>query len=264
MGLKAAVTSILLPLIFVQSASAVTATFDPSVATAAVIVPGAIIQDDLGYRSWNVHPTAGYFSGSLAAIGANATETCHGFGGTGQAQYSWTEHVGVNFSMLGYGGGGNYTPATSNDGSAGTISVNGWLAGASLVLDPFSGRGFRMPFFIGANYMHLASSTPTSPIFTSMTLSSPGFTFGFSPRFNIAFLRLEPFLITTTASNKGNVTCGPNTIGPACGAQAIDPLPVFGVNIVFRPLGLSFYLNFSSFLFGTGVSYYSLGPHLTF
>jgi hypothetical protein len=251
-------------LVLVRPASASGPTVDPSIATAGAITPSAVIQEDLGYRTWTLHPTAGYFTGSIPAIGANATVTAHGFGGTGEAQYSLNEHIGVNFSALGYSGGGSYTPATSSDGSAGTTSVSGWLVGATLVLDPFSGKGFRMPFFFGLNYQRLTSSTPTSPLFTSMTLYSPGYSFGFSPRFNVWFLRFEPFLVATTSTSEGTVTCSSDVVAGACGAQNIQTLPVFGVNIVFRPLNLSLYFNLSSTLFGTGVSYYSIGPHLTF
>jgi hypothetical protein len=239
-------------------------TLDPSVAAALAITPDAIIEKDLTPGILSVHPTAGYLTGSTTLDGAGATATIQGFGGTGEAEYSFSEHVGLNFSALGYSGSGGYTPGAAEIGaSTGSCSINGWLLGVTLVLDPFSGPGFRMPFFIGVNYEHLASSTPSSPIITSMTLNSPGYTIGFSPRFNIGFLRLEPFLVTTTPFEKGNVQCAAGVVG-LCGPIAIQPVPIEGINIVFRPWNLSFYFNVSSLLVGTGVSFFSLGPQLSF
>lgn len=253
-------------LILAEQARALTVVVDPSIATASAIAPGAIIQSDLKEHVWSVHPTFGYFSGSSNADGSGAIATSHGYGGTLEAEYSYNDHLGINFSGLGYGGSGSFTPGAGSveGGTVGTTNVNGWLVGAALVLDPFSGDGFRLPFFFGLNYEHISSSTPSSGLFTAMSLNSPGYTFGFSPRFNLAFLRVEPFLVTVVPSGKGNVTCSANVTGGACGAQDVQILPVFGVNVIFRPWNIAFYLNASSSLFGTGVSFYSLGPQLTF
>jgi hypothetical protein len=253
-------------LVLSVQAQALTVVVDPSIATASAIAPGAIIQSDLRTHVWSVHPTFGYFSGSSNADGSGAMASSNGWGGTLDAEYSYNEHVGINFSGLGYKGSGAFTPGAGvgEGGTAGTTNINGWLVGASLVLDPFSGEGFRMPFFFGVNYEHIASSTPTSGLFTAMTLNSPGYTLGFSPRFNIGFLRFEPFLVSVIPSGKGNVTCAANVEGGVCGSEDVQILPVFGVNIVFRPWGIAFYFNLSSTLFGTGVSFYSLGPQLTF
>jgi hypothetical protein len=231
----------LLILILAEQAQALTVVVDPSIATASAIAPGAIIQSDLKAHVWSVHPTFGYFSGSSNADGSGAIASSHGFGG------SFTPGVG-----------------SVEGGTVGTTNVNGWLVGAALVLDPFSGESFRMPFFFGVNYEHISSSTPSSGLFTAMSLNSPGYTFGFSPRFNIAFLRVEPFLVSVVPSGKGDVTCSVNVIGGVCGAQNVQILPVFGVNVIFRPWNIAFYFNASSSLFGTGVSFYSLGPQLTF
>jgi hypothetical protein len=248
-----------------EPAQAINFTIDPSIATASTIAPGAIIDSDLKARTWSLHPTLGYFTGSNTVDGSGATASSSGLGGTGQAQYSFNDHIGINFSGLDYSGSGNFTPGTSPlGGSSGQVSISGWLMGATLVLDPFSGSGFRMPFFFGLNYEHVSSSTPSSGIIIAETLSSPGYTLGFSPRFNIGFLRLAPFLVTTTTTSKGTVTCSASIVAGACGAQDIEILPVFGVNITFRPWNLSFFFNLSSFLMGTGFSFYSLGPQLTF
>lgn len=264
MLLRVLLTPVLIALVFVKAAQALNIAVDPSIATATAIVPGAIIESDLKPKVWSVHPTVGYFSGSTNVDGLGSYATSHGYGGTIEAEYSMSNHMGISFSGLGYSGSGDYTPDASVGGSAGSNTINGWLAGASLVLDPFSGDGFRMPFFFGLNYEHVASHMPSSGIVTSMTLNSPGYTLGFSPRFNIAFLRIEPFLVATSPTSKGNVTCSASVVAGACGAQAVQFLPVFGVNFVFRPWNLGFYLNLSSDLFGTGVSYYALGPQLTF
>jgi hypothetical protein len=258
----------ILPFLFLsvaEQAQAITADVDPSIATATAIAPGAIIENDLKAHVWSVHPTFGYFSGSSSVDGTGATATSNGYGGTVEAVYSYTDHLGVNFSGLGYSGSGIFTPGGGlGGGTSGTTGVNGWLVGASLVLDPFSGDGFRLPFFFGLNYEHIASSTPSSAIITSLHLNSPGYTFGFSPRFNLFFLRLEPFFVVTTPTGTGSVTCSSDVVAGACGAQNVQILPVFGVNVVFRPWNIAFYFNLSSTLFGTGVSYYSLGPQLTF
>jgi len=234
-------------LILAEQARALTVVVDPSIATASAIAPGAIIQSDLKEHVWSVHPTFGYFSGSSNADGSGAIATSHGYGGTLEAEYSYNDHLGINFSGLGYGGSGSFTPGAGSveGGTVGTTNVNGWLVGAALVLDPFSGDGFRLPFFFGLNYEHISSSTPSSGLFTAMSLNSPGYTF-------------------VVPSGKGNVTCSANVTGGACGAQDVQILPVFGVNVIFRPWNIAFYLNASSSLFGTGVSFYSLGPQLTF
>jgi hypothetical protein len=248
-----------------QQAFAITLPVDPSIATASSIAPSAIINDDLKPHVWSAHPTLGYFSGTTTVDGAGATAENHGFGGTGEVQYSSTEHIGIIFSAMGYSGSGTYTPGTSETGAlSGNSNVRGWLVGAALVLDPFSGPGFRLPFFFGLNYQHLSSSTPSSPIITAMTLNSPGYTFGFSPRFNLGFLRVEPFLVVTTALNQGNVTCAADVVSGACGALAIQTLPVYGINLLLLPWNISFYFNLSTFLSGIGVSFYSAGPRFTF
>jgi hypothetical protein len=253
---------ILLSFFLLRSALASDVAIDPSIATLGAIAPGAIINDDLKPHTWKFHPTAGYFTGSTTVDGSGSTASSHGFGGTVEAQYAWNEHFGVNFSALGFSGSGNY--ASGSSGATGSSSVNGWLAGAALVFDPFSGSSFRMPFFFGVNYEHLASSTPASPIVTSLSLTSAGYSFGVSPRFNIGFFRVEPFIVATTPTSKGNVTCAADVVAGACGAQEVEVLPVLGVNLIFRPLNLSFYFNVSSLLLGTGVAFYSVGPQLAF
>lgn len=265
MGLRTFLAIVWFSFAVARSALAGDVTVDPSIATAAAIAPVAVINSDLKPHTWSVHPTAGYFTGTSTVDGAGATATSQGYGGTVQAQYSLSEHFGLDFSGLGFSGSGTYTPGAAEiGGSTGSSSVSGWLVGAALVLDPFSGDGFRLPFFFGVNYQQLSSSTPGSPIITSMTLSTPGYTLGVSPRFNVGFLRFEPFLVVTTPTSKGTVTCSAVVIAGACGAQDIQVLPVFGVDIVFRPWGLSFYFNLSSFLSGAGVAFYSLGPQFRF
>lgn len=238
---------------------------DPSLATANAIAPNATIDADLKAKSWSVHPTFGYFSGSANVDGTGATATAAGYGETLNAQYSVSDHFGLSLSAMNYSGSGSYTPsASSSGGSSGADTVKGWLAGVSLVLDPFRGSGFRMPFFLGLNYEQLSSTTPSSPLITSLSLSSPGYSVGFSPRFNIGFLRIEPFFVVSTPTSKGNVSCSALVVAGACGAQDIQALPVYGVNLVFRPLNFSFYINLSSLLLGTGISFYSFGAQLTF
>jgi len=257
---------ILCSFVLTQQSHAYTIIIDPSIATASAVAPSAIIENDLKAHTWSIHPTLGYFSGTSTVDGEESTASSHGIAGTGEAVYSLSDHIGINFSFMGYNGSGTFTPGANEvpGGSTGSSSVSGWLFGAALVLDPFSGDGFRMPFFFGLNYEALKSSTPTSPIVTSLSLNSPGYTLGFSPRFNIGFLRFEPFMVTTTPTSKGNVTCGPNVSGGPCGAQNIQIVPVFGVNVVYLPWKLAFFFNLSSLLLGTGVSFYSFGPQWTF
>jgi hypothetical protein len=255
----------LLPFVLVPRVWATNLPIDPSIATASAITPGAIIDSDLAPHTWSVHPTAGYFTGTSSVDSLGSTASVKGWGGTGQVQYSRGEHFGVEFSGMGYSGSGTYTPSpTIGSGTSGNATVSGWLIGASLVIDPFSGPDFRMPFFLGLNYQHLQSSTPTSPLVTSMSLNSPGWSVGYSPRFNVGFLRFEPFMIVSTPFRKGSVTCGVSLVAAACGPQNIQVLPIVGVDIVFRPWNFGFYFNISSFLFGSGVSFYSLGPQLRF
>jgi hypothetical protein len=250
---------------FASAASANSITVDPSIATAGAIAPGSIPQEDLKPHLWTIQPSVGYFTGSPAFDGSGATVSIHGWGGTGEAEYALNEHMGISFAGIVYSGSGTFTPGASEPGAiSGSASVNGWLASATLVLDAFSGNGFRMPFFFGLNYEHLSSSTPSSPTITAMSLNSPGYTLGFSPRFNVGFLRLEPFLVSTTPTRKGNVACSVDVIAGACGAEDVQMLPVLGVNVIFRPWNLSFYVNLSSFLLGTGVSYYSVGHQFSF
>jgi len=256
-----------LTLFFIDpAAQASNMSVDPSIATAAAIAPGAIVvRKDLTPGIWSVQPSVGYFNGTSSFDGGGATVSSRGWGGTGQAEYSWSEHVGLSFSAMVYKGSGEFTPGAIELGAtSGSASVDGWLLGAAFVLDPFSGNGFRLPFFIGFNYQHLTSSTPTSPTVISMSLDSPGITFGFSPRFNLGFLRIEPFMVTTTATEKGNVGCNADVVVGLCGAANVQVLPVTGVNAIFRPWNFSFYFNFSTLLLGTGISFYSVGHQFSF
>lgn len=223
------------------------------------------MEKDLEPQTLIVHPSVGYFTGTSTLDGSGATASATGYGGTGDVQYSLNEHLGVIFSGLGYSGSGTYTPGSTEIGaSSGNASVNGWQIGASLVLDAWGGTGFRMPIFLGLNYLHLSSSTPTSPTVTALTLNSPGYTLGFSPRFNFFFFRVQPFLVATTPTNEGTLTCAADVIQGACGAQSIEFLPIVGINLIFKPLDLSFYFNFATLLSGAGISYYSLGKSFAF
>lgn len=238
---------------------------DPSIATATAIEPGTTIANDLKAHNWSAHPTVGYFSGTATVDGSGATASSHGFGETINIQDAVTDHLGFIFSGMNYSGSGSYSPgSTGTLGSSGSSNVSGWLLGAGLVLDPTRGNGFRIPFFIGLNYQYLKSTMPTSSVITSLSLSSPGFSFGFSPRFNFLALRIEPFLVVSTPLSKGTVTCSSLVVAGTCGALDIQVLPVYGVNLIFKPLNLSFYINMSSLLLGTGVSFYSLGPQFRF
>lgn len=262
----AVLTLTLCPFVLTQQSLAYTVDIDPSVATASAIAPSAIIEDDLKAHTWSIHPKVGYFTGTSTVDGEDSTASSHGFAGTGEAVYSLNDHIGINFSFMDFKGSGSYTPGSGEvpGGSPGSSSVSGWLFGAALVLDPFSGDGFRMPFFFGLNYEALRSSTPTSPLVTSLSLNSPGYTLGFSPRFTVGFLRIEPFMVTTTPTSKGNVTCGPNISEGPCGAQSIQLLPVFGVNVIYLPWKIAFYFNLSTFLISNSVAFYSVGPQWTF
>ena len=233
MKLRPLIAISLLSFTLSQPALAIKLPLDPSLAAMSAIAPNSMLEDDLK-SGWTVHPSAGYFSGSTTVDGAGATATAKGYGVTVQSLFSFGEHVGINFSGLEYDGKGDYTPGATEVGAVGgSAGVNGWLLGSSLVIDPFSGEGFRMPFFFGLNYAHVASSTPTSPIITATTLDSPGYVFGFSVRFNIAFLRFEPFMVTTTPMNSGTVVCATDVTSGTCGAASIQMLPITGINIVF-------------------------------
>ena len=264
MKLGTFIAVVCLSLVAAPSALAVKLPLDHSLAAMSAIAPNSMLEDDLK-SGWTVHPSAGYFSGSTTVDGSGATASAKGYGFTAQSLYSFGEHVGINFSGLEYNGKGDYAPGASEVGAVGgSAGANGWLIGSSLVIDPFSGDGFRMPFFFGLNYAHVASSTPTSPIITATTLDSPGYVFGFSVRFNIAFIRLEPFLVTTTPMNSGTVTCAAQVTSGTCGAASIQMLPITGINFVLRPLGWSFYFNASNLLVDSGISFYSIGKQFSF
>lgn len=240
--------------------------FDPSIAAASAIAPATIMQEDLTAHATSLHPTAGYFTYSPEIDTAGSTASGHGFGGTLEATHSLNNHVGLGVIGFGYSGSGDYTPGDPNSqntlvGTSGSSSVSGFEMGALLVLDPFSGTGFRLPFFIGLNYQRLSSSTPTAFI-TSTTLNSPGYTFGFSPRFSLGSFRIEPFMVITAPFENGQLTCSGQS--QVCGQIPLQTLPIIGVNIIYRPLKLSFFFSASSLVVDTGGAYYSLGPSFRF
>jgi hypothetical protein len=239
--------------------------FDPSLAAASAISPATIISEDLHPHVLSLHPTVGYFSYSSEVDGNGSTANGHGGALTYEMTYSWSEHAGFALSALGYYGTGNYTPGTLGVnstvvGSSGSSKVKGLEAGFLMVFDPYSGVGFRMPFFIGLNYQALTSSMPSAFI-TGTTLNTPGAVVGISPRFSVGPLRLEPFFVVTTPFEKAQVSCGDQS---SCAALPLTPLPIFGVNFVYKPLELSFFLSFASLVFDTGASYYSIGHTFKF
>ena len=239
--------------------------YEPAAATASAMLPATIISEDLTDGKISIHPTVGYFITSVTVDGAGAKATAHGYGETAEVSYSLSSHFGISLAGINFKGTGTYTPGNmEQQASSGTCSLNGWMAMAALLIDPFSGDEFRMPLILGANYEYFSSSTPTAANTTSSTLNSPGYTLGISPRFNLAFLRLEPFFVMSEPLNKASRTCAPGTVAAGCDPNSIDATPIIGMNIVFRPLNLSFFFDLSALLFGGGSSFYSIGTRFTF
>ena len=253
------ICAIILP----QSVRADKIPFDPSVAIASTMSPDTLMLEDLTPNVWSVNPTVGYLTFSSILDESGTAAKGHGYGGTGEVSLSFGSHVGLSISGFGYKGSGDFTAGT-NGGADGTCDISGWVFGTSLVLDPFSGKGFRMPFFLGLNYQHLASSMPTAPYITSTTLDSPGYTFGFSPRFSVGVLRFKPFIVISAPMNNATITCAAGTPAEFCIPIALRMLPVVGANIEYVPWNIGFFFSLSNLFIDTGASFYSFGPSFKF
>ena len=234
---------------------------DPASATASAMHPAMILTEDLKEGDLSLHPTAGYVS-TTNATGTTGQVSLKGYGGSLTVTKSLNPHLGISVGGLYFRETGSYDPQTTSSGQsagiAGSASANGWIGTAALVLDFFSGDGFRMPIIIGGNYENFNSSNPTVFDQTGRTLRSPGYSFGISPRFTLGWFRIQPFFMidfptkdAVNACNPGITGCNPNS--------SEDTGAVLGVNTIFTPWGLSFFYNMGNLILNQGSTYLSLG-----
>ena len=231
---------------------------DPAAASASAMLPATILTEDLSAGDISLHPTAGYLT-AHEKTGTEGNVSLHGVGGSLTLTKALGPHLGVSIGGLYFNESGNYDPgATGVAGTAGTASATGWLGSAGLVIDPFSGNGFRMPILIGGNYENFHTSIPTEFNSTGTTLRSPGYSFGISPRFSVGWFRVQPFFMLDIPTNKATNACNPSST--SCPAtSSIDTGGILGVNLIFIPWGLSLFYNFANLIYNEGSSYLSLG-----
>ena len=235
---------------------------DPASATASAMHPAMILTEDLKEGDLSLHPTAGYVS-TTNATGTTGQVSLHGAGGSLTITKSLNPHLGISVGGLYFKESGSYDPQTTSSGQsagiAGSASATGWIGTAALVLDFFSGDGFRMPIIIGGNYENFSSSNPTVFDQTGRTLRSPGYTFGVSPRFTAGWFRIQPFFMIDFPTKEADNACTAIASSGCTPHSGEDTGAVLGINTIFTPWGLSFFYNMGNLIFNQGSTYLSLG-----
>ncbi|MDE2292609.1 MAG: hypothetical protein KGL53_11050 [Elusimicrobia bacterium] len=172
------------------------------------------------------------------------------YGAAGSVVWGVADHFALGFTGLGFNGKGKYHVPTGSGASfssgAYDMKTSGFIAAASLIFDPFTGDGFRLPLMAGVNYESMRDESTgvldgsgNSLGALGNRLDSPGVQFGLSPQFNTGPLRWEPFALVYFPLSHEKQTQNGTVFDSSIHSDTGGPQP--GINVVFRPWNLSFF-----------------------